>query len=362
MEILLLVARALLAIVFLVAGSAKLLDLRGSQQALRAFGFPHILANPLGILLPLAEISIACLLLPAISAWWASLGAFVLLVIFLVFMSIALARGEKPHCGCFGQLSTEPISSTTLVRNGVLAIIAGSIVFQDPPSAGPSMIHWIAGMTYMQLISSLITALLLGTVCVEGWFLVHLLKQHGRLLIRIEDLEKRLAPSKAEQDFVQPGTIGGFGLPIGRIAPSFQLRDIDDKATSLQELQHAEKPIMLIFIDPDCGPCSSLLPEIGDWQRDYADRVTIALISRGSVTANRLKASEHGIAHLLVQNDFEVAQTYRVQYTPSAVVVRPNGIIGSPLVTGADAIRELIDNIAAVPVSPMIVGSTSAWA
>ena len=63
MTLLLLCARLLLALVFLVAGLAKLADLAGSRQALRDFGVPARLATPLGTLLPLAELVVAVALL-----------------------------------------------------------------------------------------------------------------------------------------------------------------------------------------------------------------------------------------------------------------------------------------------------------
>ena len=59
MEVALLVARLLLAGVFLVAGVAKLADRAGSRQAIVDFGLPARLATPLGIVLPLAELAVA---------------------------------------------------------------------------------------------------------------------------------------------------------------------------------------------------------------------------------------------------------------------------------------------------------------
>ena len=59
MDELLLSARVLLAGVFGVAGVAKLTDRAASRQALRNFGVPPILADPLGLLLPLTEMAIA---------------------------------------------------------------------------------------------------------------------------------------------------------------------------------------------------------------------------------------------------------------------------------------------------------------
>ncbi|MCL4488183.1 MAG: DoxX family membrane protein [Chloroflexi bacterium] len=69
MDLLLLAARLLLALVFAVAGLAKLADRPGSRQALRDFGLPTRLAGPLGVLLPLIELVVAFALLPLVTAW-----------------------------------------------------------------------------------------------------------------------------------------------------------------------------------------------------------------------------------------------------------------------------------------------------
>jgi uncharacterized membrane protein YphA (DoxX/SURF4 family) len=98
--LILLVARVLLALVFVVAGLAKLADRAGSRQALRDFGVPAALAPPLGSLLPLAELAVA--LLPTRSAWWGALGALVLLLLFIAGIGANLARGRTPDCHCFG--------------------------------------------------------------------------------------------------------------------------------------------------------------------------------------------------------------------------------------------------------------------
>ncbi|TMD43114.1 MAG: DoxX family membrane protein [Chloroflexi bacterium] len=83
MALVLLIARLLLAVVFLVAGLAKLADLAGSRQALRDFGLPAVLADPFGVLLPVAEMGVALALLPPISAWWGGLGSLILLLLFV---------------------------------------------------------------------------------------------------------------------------------------------------------------------------------------------------------------------------------------------------------------------------------------
>jgi peroxiredoxin len=91
------------------------------------------------------------------------------------------------------------------------------------------------------------------------------------------------------------------------------------------------------------------LPEVGNWQREYAGKLSLALISRGGVEANRTKASEHGVTQVLLQQDREVATSYQAYGTPSAVLIRPDGSIGSPLAQGAKAIRALVAQAIGLP-------------
>ena len=75
----LLIARLVLGAVFALAGVAKLADLEGSRRAIIEFGVPSAIAAPLGLVLPLAELTAAATLLPASMAWWGALGALALL-------------------------------------------------------------------------------------------------------------------------------------------------------------------------------------------------------------------------------------------------------------------------------------------
>ena len=125
----LLIARLLLAAVFAVAGASKLADRAGSRRAVVDFGLPTSLATPLAILLPLAELAIAAALVPASTAWWGSIGALALLLVFVAGISLNLARGNKPERHCFGQLHSAPAGWRTLARNGALAAVAGFVVW-----------------------------------------------------------------------------------------------------------------------------------------------------------------------------------------------------------------------------------------
>lgn len=340
----LLVARLLLAAVFGVAGLAKLTDRIGSQQALRDFGIPAMLAPLLGLLLPLAELAIAIALLPVTTAWWGALSAFALLLLFATGIGITLARGHQPACRCFGQLSSAPIGWTTLFRNMVLAAVAAFVVWEGQADVGPSAVHWLGELTLTQGMGLIGGVLSLGLLVANGWFLIHLLRQNGRLLLRIEALEMRFPSGSAPRALSQQGILAvrGAGLPLGVPAPAFHLADLDGETLTLDALCAPGHPVMLIFSHPNCYSCMTLLPEVARWQRDYATALTITLISQGTRDDNHAKHAEYELIQVLLQQDGEVAEAYQISGTPSAVLVNPDGTIGSPLAEGADAIRSLV--------------------
>jgi peroxiredoxin len=345
MTLLLVFARLLLCVVFLIAGLAKLANLAGSRQALRDFGVPPRLADPFGLLLPLVELAVALALIPTISAWWGASGALALLLLFVVGISYNLARGRTPDCHCFGQLHSAPAGWPTLARNAVLAALAGFVLWQGPEPSNTSMVETFRSVTAGQVAGLIGGLLVLGLLLGEGWLLLNLLRQNGRLLLRIEALEARLETAGTRGVTAQVGS----GLPLGTPAPAFRLRSLANEPRTLDALRTPGKPVLLVFSDPECGPCTALLPDLARWQREQTDKLTIALISRGTAEANRAKVAEHGLDQVLLQQDREVAAAYQVHGTPSAVVVRPDGSIGSPLAPGAEAIAALVAQTLATP-------------
>jgi thiol-disulfide isomerase/thioredoxin len=85
-----------------------------------------------------------------------------------------------------------------------------------------------------------------------------------------------------------------------------------------------------------------MLPEIGRWQEEHSDKLAVSLVSRGTPEENRTKMGEHGLAHVLLQKDWEISEAYQVAGTPSALLVSPDGTIGSPVVGGAEAKKALV--------------------
>jgi uncharacterized membrane protein YphA (DoxX/SURF4 family) len=135
--------RLLLASVFLVAGVAKLADRSGSRGAVVGFGVPERLAGVAGLGLPVCELAIAVALIVSGVARFGALAALLLLVVFVVGISVALARGIDAECHCFGQLHSVAVGWLTLARNMLLAAIAGFVVLAGWRHPGISATHWV---------------------------------------------------------------------------------------------------------------------------------------------------------------------------------------------------------------------------
>jgi thiol-disulfide isomerase/thioredoxin len=337
----LLVGRLVLVAVFAVAGITKLIDREGSRQAIADFGLPASLATPLGILLPVAELAVAITLLPASTALWGAVGALGLLLLFIAGIGANLARGHQPDCHCFGQLHSAPAGWRTLARNGVLAALAGFLVWNGwNNDVALGSISWIWTLSTVQLLDLVGRLVVLGLLAGQWWFLLRLLRQNGRLLARLKTLEDVVALN------IRGDATKSESLPVGTPAPTFALNGLRGEKLTLDSLLVYDRPVMLLFMNPNCSLCNVLLPKIGRWQDKHAGELTIAVVSRGDIEENRFKASEHGLANVLLQEDWEVAKTYRVSGAPSAVVILPDGTLGSLVVAGPKAIEKLVTEAA----------------
>jgi uncharacterized membrane protein YphA (DoxX/SURF4 family) len=129
------VFRLILGGVLLVAGALKVTDPYSSATSVRAYQIlPVDLANLLGFILPFAEVAIGIFLILGI---WVRLNAIAggaLMIMFIIAISQAWARGISLDCGCFGKgglLDTDelPVWNYTLeiARDIVLAAFAGYI-------------------------------------------------------------------------------------------------------------------------------------------------------------------------------------------------------------------------------------------
>ena len=151
--------------------------------------------------------------------------------------------------------------------------------------------------------------LLIGVGCWLGW---QLLRQNGRILLRLDELEKRLdelefgepneprslsdnetadqvnarlhpnplpqgegetqdRTSRFGNRSVTRSRIKRDGLEVGTPAPDFHLPRLDGRGElSLGELRGQR--VLLVFSDPHCGPCNALAPELEKFHRTALTR------------------------------------------------------------------------------------------
>jgi uncharacterized membrane protein YphA (DoxX/SURF4 family) len=324
----LLAGRLVLAAVFASAGAAKLADRTRARETLAEFGVPERLTALAAVLLPLAELGVAVALVLTSSARAGAAGSLVLLTVFTAAIAVNLAVGRTPECHCFGQLHSSPIGARSLVRNAVLGALSVLVFWQGPGTGLGGALALVGHLSATERAGLAAAAVLCLIVTIQGWFLLQLLRQHGRLLLRLEGLES----SFGEEE----------GMARRSPAAGFSLRSVFGESVSLGALVAEGRPALLVFISSACRPCTALLPEIGRWQRDYGEALTVVVLARGDSAVNQAKAAKERVARVLIDVDGAVAKAYRALPTPSGVLVSPDGRLGSVVAAGADPIRGLV--------------------
>jgi peroxiredoxin len=181
-----------------------------------------------------------------------------------------------------------------------------------------------------------------------GWLGYQLLRQNGRLLLHLEALEKRLAqPATAPTAAPSPAAAPPSGLPLGSVAPPFELPDLAGERRALAAFRG--RRLLLIFFNPLCGFCTRMAPDLAALPTDGAEgRPLPLLVTSGDVEATRRLVEEHGIrCPVLLQAPEtrealgEVAAQYQVRGTPIGYLIDEHGKIASELAIGAEALLKL---------------------
>src|SRR6266404_5771796 len=131
MLLLIVLVRIALSAVFSLAGITKLMDQPGTREAVKNFGAPDAIAPAVALVLPFIELAIAVGLLFSETTVVSSSAGILLLSLFVVAISVNLARGQTHDCHCFGQLYSRPLGWSTLARNIVFALGAGFVLWRS---------------------------------------------------------------------------------------------------------------------------------------------------------------------------------------------------------------------------------------
>jgi uncharacterized membrane protein YphA (DoxX/SURF4 family) len=334
MDIALPIIRLILIVTFGVAGAAKLRDRAGTASTLMEFGVSKGFAPALAIGLPVGELMIALALALPTTARYGAAVALTLLLIFLAGICYTISQGRRPACNCFGQASSEPIGGATVVRNLLLAGCAILVVRMGP---GVGIGEWARTVGGQSWIGGAAIAIGLAVMLLQAGLTLQVLRQQGRLLRRLEGIEARLGvEAVAEPAMAAPG------LGVGAPAPAFALENLKSEVVTLGGLLEGGRPLLMLFMNPHCGPCVAMLDEAAEWMTARPAGMEVVVVSEGTVEENLGKSEALNPWATLLQREREMADAYQAWGTPAAVVVSADGMIGSGVAQGADAIRGLV--------------------
>ncbi len=131
-----LLARLVLGMALLVAGGLKVGNPRGSARAVQAYEvLPFEVAEYVGIALPWIEVIVGALLVVGLFTRANALIGTLLMVVFVVGIAQAWARGLTIDCGCFGgggQVAAEETRYGREIARDLLFALCGAWLVARP--------------------------------------------------------------------------------------------------------------------------------------------------------------------------------------------------------------------------------------
>jgi peroxiredoxin len=148
----------------------------------------------------------------------------------------------------------------------------------------------------------------------------------------------------ARQRDVSESRIERNGLAAGTPAPPFALPTVDEGRVGLED--YRGRRVLLVFSDPNCGPCDELARQLAQIQREAGDDMpALLVVGRGDVEENRRKREEHGLAcPFVVQQGWRVSKQYGIFATPVAFLIDEQGVIAADVAVGVDDIVALAED------------------
>lgn len=186
-------------------------------------------------------------------------------------------------------------------------------------------------------------AIVFGTVlpwlliAVGAWLGYQLVRQNGRILLRLEAIEKRLAPQAPTKAPPREAR----GLALGTVAPDFELPDLAGVRHKLSEFRG--RNVLLMFFNPNCGFCTKMGGDLAALPIDGGDdRAVPIVVTTGDTEANRKLVEQYGIRCVVLrQEQMEVAAQFHAQGTPMGYRIDGAGRIASELAVGAEPLLQL---------------------
>ena len=312
----------LTAAVLIVSGAAKLRqpdDLAGWDS----LGVPKSLQRSWLLKLhPWGEIGLGAVLLVfgGPIGTLASVGALGLMVAYLLLVVRAVRAGEDASCACFG--TRKRVTAATIVRNSwyvLLAAAAAVTAGNNPLLGGP--LRALEGAEWLWTVA-IIAAV--ATVILTMW------QAPAPASASAETPSAETTPVDEDLlDYVRTRT------------PAVPVTLADGSQITLRKLSSAE-PVMLIALNPGCGPCQEAMEAIPRW-REMLPEVSVRMLLMTEPDSSTWV--EHTEPQSVHDPNWYVSESLDSHRTPAAVLLGADGLLAGGPVVGYQGISTFVDDI-----------------
>lgn len=303
------------AVVLVLSGVAKLRAPASVDTAFTSLHVPAALDTPaLRRLVPWAEVALGVALVVTWDAALAAVGVLVL-ALFAAYLGLvvrAVRRPEPADCGCFGAIGDSRVTRVTVWRNATLLLSAALVVAAGLRGLGlpgaldePSTWAWVAAAALSATVAVLVT-------------------------YRAPGSPSAAAAPDAGGDYVR--------API----PPAAVLTADGELVLLGQ-ESSRAALLLVFLNPGCGPCTRISPLVDGWTRDLAP-VNVKAVVRG-----RPETLDTQLPHLRGHAWFDPFALARDAFgvgSPSAVLLGTDGQLAGGPVQGEDEIHAFVAEVA----------------
>jgi putative oxidoreductase len=313
-------------VIFLFSGGMKIIDLARFSESLTATQIvPARFISSVSVAIPVAEVIIGAAIVLGFRTAIMSAVAAGLLALFTGVIAEKVIEGADVSCGCFGSLSSEKITETTVIRNFIL-LLWGAILFAYYSTA-PRRSQVQGSPLQANNNESVPSLENLPTTRSGSLFWKHLQKAIGiaailflltevaLLSVQNRELKSRLAM-----------LVGREILEPGETVPPFKARDVNGKEIEIAYDQGSLNT-MLFVLSTTCNPCKENLPNWSEIVRKLdRRRYRILGISLSSRDLTGKYVLEHGLSYpVLVPSDETFSREYKASTTPQTILVDAAG-------------------------------------
>jgi thiol-disulfide isomerase/thioredoxin len=173
-----------------------------------------------------------------------------------------------------------------------------------------------------------------------------------------QSLEYKLDVEGAIRRVATTGKMGTYGALstyypvtelVGKKCPDFDAPLINDAAgRRFSSMLSSDKVNVLIFWSVDCPHCKASLPKLNEWLKGHPEGMNVISAARITDDATKTRTAEYcrisGFDFpTFVDKDMQIGATYQVISTPTVVVIRPDGVVDSVLLSGETDLGAALD-------------------